>query len=106
MRRTAIDRLCLKPTTLVVRLNFVTDAAPVPESCAINPPPLASLSLTESVAARAPLARGIKVIVIEHIEPAGIGAVVHVFVSPKSAGFEPAMANPLITSGAPAELAF
>ena len=93
------------PTTAVVRVNFVSEVTPEPTSCAIGPV-LDSLSVAESEAARLPVACGMNVTVIEHEAPTGMGAEVQESVSEKSAGFEPAKVNPVITSGAVAEAPF
>jgi hypothetical protein len=75
------------PTTLVENVNFVTVVTSVPVNVAPVSDPPGPLIL--SVAARPPKACGANVIVIEHDNPAAIGANVQLLVAEKSPGFVP-----------------
>jgi hypothetical protein len=86
------------PLAVTAIENLVTVVAPVPLSSEPTKFPLGPLTFT--VAARPPTTCGVKVMVMEHDDPAGIGADMQVFVCEKSPGFEPPMVTDDTTSDA------
>ena len=85
------------PLMTVVNENLVTVVAPVPLSVVPTSAPLGPLTVI--VAARPPTTCGENVRVMEHDDPAGIGADMQVSVCEKSPGFEPPMVIDDTTSG-------
>jgi hypothetical protein len=84
------------PLAVTAKVNLVTVVAPLPVSELLSVSPFGPLIVTAP--ARPPTACGENVSVMEHDEPAGIGAAVQVFVCEKSPGFEPPMAIDVTTS--------
>jgi hypothetical protein len=84
------------PLAVTATENLVTVVAPVPVSVLVSVNPFGPL--TTIAPARPPTACGENVRVMEHDEPAGIGAAVQVSVCEKSPGFEPPISIDVTTS--------